>query len=191
MRALSPHPSCDGKQARPRMITNNIPPWILLEGFGQFTAVNDLSLLCGPEIYDSRPNGAGKTTTSHDRHSTAPDTVRVDLLDRILPPSFKTDWLFAAERGLSKKANRRTRSFSASSKACRDISRAGDHWLAPLNTDWRTEVESSSKGCNRRSIHNGNTSRTRSIASRAPFSVWISQRSYLRNSFWTPGAVRR
>jgi ABC-2 type transport system ATP-binding protein len=131
------------------MITNNVT--VDLDGvtkrFGQFTAVNDLSLSVRPgRIYGLLgPNGAGKTTTIRMIvNITAPDTGRIALFGQQITPQLQDRiGYLPEERGLYKKMPIVDQlKFFAELKSVggKEVDRRIDHWLARLKlTDWKSK----------------------------------------------------
>ncbi len=117
------------------------------KSFGQFTAVDDLSLVVrAGRIYGLLgPNGAGKTTTIRMIvNITAPDTGRIDLFGQQVTASLQDRiGYLPEERGLYKKMriSEQLRFFAElKSVPGNDISARIDHWLARLKlTEWKNK----------------------------------------------------
>ncbi|MCM3870911.1 MAG: ABC transporter ATP-binding protein [Pyrinomonadaceae bacterium] len=115
--------------------------------FGQFTAVDDLSLAVrAGRIYGLLgPNGAGKTTTIRMIvNITAPDTGRIDVFGQQITSSLQDRiGYLPEERGLYKKMriSEQLRFFAElKSVAGKDIEGRIDHWLARLKlTEWKNK----------------------------------------------------
>lgn len=115
--------------------------------FGQFTAVNDLSLAVGAgRIYGLLgPNGAGKTTTIRMIvNITAPDSGRVELFGREITPDLQDRiGYLPEERGLYKKMKigEQLRFFAELKGVTgKEVESRIDRWLARLKlTDWKNK----------------------------------------------------
>ena len=127
----------------------------ITKSFGEFTAVNDLSL----EVHAGRifgligPNGAGKTTTIRMIvNITAPDTGSISLFgQRITPELQDRIGYLPEERGLYKKMKVRDQlKFFAELKSIdtREAEKRADRWLERLKlTEWKGKKASDlSKG---------------------------------------------
>jgi ABC-2 type transport system ATP-binding protein len=127
----------------------------ITKSFGEFTAVNDLSL----EVHAGRiygligPNGAGKTTTIRMIvNITAPDAGRVELFGQQITPQLQDRiGYLPEERGLYKKmkVGDQLRFFAAlKNVAGREADKRVDRWLARLKlTEWKGKKASElSKG---------------------------------------------
>lgn len=131
------------------MNTNNITLQLdhVTKRFGQFTAVNDLSLAVrAGRIYGLLgPNGAGKTTTIRMIvNITAPDTGRIDLFGQQITPALQDRiGYLPEERGLYKKMRivDQLRFFAElKSVAGKEVEDRIDHWLARLKlTEWKNK----------------------------------------------------
>lgn len=113
--------------------------------FGEFTAVNDLSLsVRAGRIYGLLgPNGAGKTTTIRMIvNITAPDSGRIELFGRQVTPALQDRiGYLPEERGLYKKMKigDQLRFFAElKNVAGKDVEERIDRWLARLKlTEWK------------------------------------------------------
>lgn len=129
-------------------MTNNSATVVLdhiTKSFGEFTAVNDLSL----EAHAGRiygligPNGAGKTTTIRMIvNITAPDTGRVELFGQQITPQLQDRiGYLPEERGLYKrmKVGDQLRFFAElKNVAGKEADKRVDRWLARLKlTQWK------------------------------------------------------
>lgn len=123
--------------------------------FGEFTAVNDLSL----EVHAGRifgligPNGAGKTTTIRMIvNITAPDTGRISVFGQQITPELQDRiGYLPEERGLYKKMKVGDQlKFFAELKSvgAKEAEKRVDHWLERLKlTEWKSKKSSElSKG---------------------------------------------
>ncbi len=127
----------------------------ITKSFGDFTAVNDLSL----EVHAGRifgligPNGAGKTTTIRMIvNITAPDTGRISLFGQQITPQLQDRiGYLPEERGLYKKMKVGDQlKFFAELKSveAKEAERRADRWLERLKlTEWKSKKASDlSKG---------------------------------------------
>ena len=117
------------------------------KSFGEFVAVNDLSLaVCAGRIYGLLgPNGAGKTTTIRMIvNITAPDSGRIDIFGgRITEAVQDRIGYLPEERGLYKKMKigDQLRFFSAlKNLSGKDAERRIDEWLARVKlSEWKNK----------------------------------------------------
>src|SRR5678816_2721856 len=125
------------------------------KSFGEFTAVNDLSLSVYPgRIYGLLgPNGAGKTTTIRMIvNITAPDSGRIELFGKQITPALQDRiGYLPEERGLYKKMKigDQIRFFAELKSVCKDeLSKRIDFWLERVKlTEWKNKKASElSKG---------------------------------------------
>lgn len=127
----------------------------ITKSFGEFTAVNDLSL----EVHAGRifgligPNGAGKTTTIRMIvNITAPDTGRISLFGQQITPELQDRiGYLPEERGLYKKMKVGDQlKFFAELKSIepKEADKRADRWLERLKlTEWKSKKASDlSKG---------------------------------------------
>jgi ABC-2 type transport system ATP-binding protein len=127
----------------------------ITKSFGEFTAVNDLSL----EVHAGRifgligPNGAGKTTTIRMIvNITAPDTGRISLFGQQVTPELQDRiGYLPEERGLYKKmkVGDQLRFFAElKSIETKEAEKRADRWLERLKlTEWKNKKASDlSKG---------------------------------------------
>jgi len=131
------------------MITNSITVKLdrVSKSFGQFTAVNDLSLAVrAGRIYGLLgPNGAGKTTTIRMIvNITAPDTGRIDLFGQQITSDMQDRiGYLPEERGLYKKMKigEQLRFFAElKSVSGKEVEGRIDHWLERLKlTEWKNK----------------------------------------------------
>jgi ABC-2 type transport system ATP-binding protein len=131
-------------------MTNNSPSVVLdhiTKSFGEFTAVNDLSLAVhGGRIFGLLgPNGAGKTTTIRMIvNITAPDAGRIELFGRQITPALQDRiGYLPEERGLYKKmkVGDQLRFFAElKSVTGKEADRRVDRWLERLKlTEWKNK----------------------------------------------------
>ena len=147
--------SSKGKNA---LMTNNSPSVVVdhvSKSFGEFTAVNDLSLAvhAGRIFGLLGPNGAGKTTTIRMIvNITAPDSGRIELFGRQITPELQDRiGYLPEERGLYKKmkVGDQLRFFAElKSVPGKEADRRVDQWLEKLKlTEWKNKKSSElSKG---------------------------------------------
>jgi ABC-2 type transport system ATP-binding protein len=139
-------------------MTNHLPTVSIdhiTKSFGEFTAVNDLSLAVYPgRIYGLLgPNGAGKTTTIRMIvNITAPDSGTVKVFDRTVTPELQDRiGYLPEERGLYKKmkVGEQLKFFAALKNVDgKEAERRVDSWLERLKlTEWKNKKSSElSKG---------------------------------------------
>ena len=139
-------------------MTNNSPSVFLdhiTKSFGEFTAVNDLSLAvhAGRVFGLLGPNGAGKTTTIRMIvNITAPDSGRIELFGQQITPALQDRiGYLPEERGLYKKmkVGDQLRFFAElKSISGKEADRRADRWLERLKlTEWKSKRSSElSKG---------------------------------------------
>jgi ABC-2 type transport system ATP-binding protein len=139
-------------------MTNHLPTVLIdhiTKSFGEFTAVNDLSLAVYPgRIYGLLgPNGAGKTTTIRMIvNITAPDTGRVEVFGQKITPELQDRiGYLPEERGLYKKmkVGEQLKFFAALKNVeGKEAEKRVDRWLARLKlTEWKNKKSSElSKG---------------------------------------------
>ncbi len=138
---------------------NNNSASVVLEhvtkSFGEFTAVNDLSLAVHPgRVFGLLgPNGAGKTTSIRMIvNITAPDSGRIELFGQKVSPDLQDRiGYLPEERGLYKKmkVGDQLKFFAAlKNVSAKEAERRVDHWLDRLKlTDWKNKKSSElSKG---------------------------------------------
>ncbi len=139
-------------------MTNSLPTVSIdhiSKSFGEFTAVNDLSLAVRPgRIYGLLgPNGAGKTTTIRMIvNITAPDSGRIEVFGKQVTPELQDRiGYLPEERGLYKKmkVGDQLKFFAAlKNVAGKEADQCVDIWLARLQlTEWKAKKASElSKG---------------------------------------------
>jgi ABC-2 type transport system ATP-binding protein len=139
-------------------MTNKLPTVLIdhiSKSFGEFTAVNDLSLAVYPgRVYGLLgPNGAGKTTTIRMIvNITAPDSGRIEVFGRQITPELQDRiGYLPEERGLYKKmkVGEQLKFFAALKNVNnKEAEKRVDRWLARLKlTEWKNKKSSElSKG---------------------------------------------
>lgn len=131
-------------------MTNTSPSVVLdhiTKRFGEFTAVNDLSIAvhAGRIFGLLGPNGAGKTTTIRMIvNITAPDSGRIELFGQQITPALQDRiGYLPEERGLYKKmkVGDQLRFFAElKSVTAREADRRVDRWLERLKlTEWKSK----------------------------------------------------
>jgi ABC-2 type transport system ATP-binding protein len=131
-------------------MTNNSPSVVvdhISKSFGEFTAVNDLSLAvhAGRVFGLLGPNGAGKTTTIRMIvNITAPDAGRIELFGQQITPALQDRiGYLPEERGLYKKmkVGDQLRFFAElKSVPGKEADRRVDRWLERLKlTEWKSK----------------------------------------------------
>ena len=129
-------------------MTNNLPTVLIdhiSKSFGEFTAVNDLSLAVRPGRICGLlgPNGAGKTTTIRMIvNITAPDSGRIEVFGKQVTPELQDRiGYLPEERGLYKKmkVGEQLKFFAALKNVdSREAEMRVDRWLARLQlTEWK------------------------------------------------------
>jgi ABC-2 type transport system ATP-binding protein len=132
------------------LMTNTSPSVVLdhiTKRFGEFTAVNDLSIAvhAGRIFGLLGPNGAGKTTTIRMIvNITAPDSGRIELFGQQITPALQDRiGYLPEERGLYKKmkVGDQLRFFAElKSVTAREADRRVDRWLERLMlTEWKSK----------------------------------------------------
>jgi ABC-2 type transport system ATP-binding protein len=139
-------------------MTNNLPTVFIdhiTKTFGEFTAVNDLSLAVYPgRVYGLLgPNGAGKTTTIRMIvNITAPDAGRIEVFGQQITPKLQDRiGYLPEERGLYKKmkVGDQIKFFAALKNVDgKEADKRASDWLARLKlTEWKNKKASDlSKG---------------------------------------------